>query len=350
MIELKVNGQVYAAWKTAKVTRTWRAVAGGFTLELADRWRANEEPMPVGPCDPVEIWLDGEILITGILDADTISLGPNNHGFSVSGRCKTGQLEDCSAEFPGGTWKKADLVQIVKDICKPYGITVKPEAETGEPFKKFSLEPGETCLEAINRACSQRGVLCVSNKAGELHLISGEAAAAVDRLELGVNLKTISSTRNAQDRFSNYTVLPSMGSSAGSFSSPKNRTPGAGQAEDEGILKKLYRHLILVPGETAETQQMANFEAQLRAAKSQSISCMLPQIRQTNGDLWAEGLEVSLIAVPISNGGQWVISECSYSFGPGGTSVDLNLVRPDVFLQPPAKKKAKIKTKDNSKW
>ena len=55
MIELKVNSKIYAGWKTAKITRTWRAIAGGFTLELADRFRAEEQPIPVDPCDPVEV-------------------------------------------------------------------------------------------------------------------------------------------------------------------------------------------------------------------------------------------------------------------------------------------------------
>ena len=182
MIELKVNSKIYAGWKTAKITRTWRAIAGGFTLELADRFRAEEQPIPVDPCDPVEVWLDGEKFITGYIDQDSITLGPSSHGFTISGRCKTGQLEDCSAEYKGGSWKNADLAQIIKDICRPYDIDVKEEAETGTPFKRFSLEPGETCLEAINRACVQRGVLCVSTKNGELHLISGEAAEAADRL------------------------------------------------------------------------------------------------------------------------------------------------------------------------
>ena len=84
-----------------------------------------------------------DVLITGYIDTIDIDLTDTYCRLNVSGRDKTGDLVDSSAIHGSGQWKRARLEQIVRDICKPFGIEVLVQTDTGDAIDSFSLDDGE---------------------------------------------------------------------------------------------------------------------------------------------------------------------------------------------------------------
>ena len=78
-----------------------------------------------------------DLLITGYIDTIDIDLTDTSCRLSVSGRDKTGDLVDSSAIHGSGQWKNVRLEQIVRDICKPFGIEVLVQTDTGEAISSF---------------------------------------------------------------------------------------------------------------------------------------------------------------------------------------------------------------------
>ncbi|MCL7197601.1 phage tail protein, partial [Escherichia coli] len=85
---------------------------------------------------------------------------------NVSGRDKTGDLVDSSAIHGSGQWTRARLEHIVRDICKPFGIEVLVQTDTGDALDSFSLDDGEKAFDAIDRAARAKAILVTSSPTG----------------------------------------------------------------------------------------------------------------------------------------------------------------------------------------
>ena len=111
-----------------------------------------------------------DVLITGYIDTIDIDLTDTYCRLNVSGRDKTGDLVDSSAIHGSGQWKRARLEQIVRDICKPFGIEVLVQTDTGDAIDSFSLDDGEKAFDAIDRAARAKAILVTSSPTGRLVL------------------------------------------------------------------------------------------------------------------------------------------------------------------------------------
>ena len=110
----------------------------------------------------------GAALITGYIDTIDIDLTDTSCRLSVNGRDKTGDLVDSSAIHGSGQWKNVRLEQIVRDICKPFGIEVLVQTDTGDAISS-SLDD-EKAFDAIDRAARAKAILVSSSPAGQLVL------------------------------------------------------------------------------------------------------------------------------------------------------------------------------------
>ena len=109
---------------------------------------------------------------------------------ATSGRDKAGDLIDCSAINAPGQWNNQKLEKIASAIAAPFGISVSAEVNTGEAFKKFSIEQGETAYEAIHRLCKLRAVLCISDRQGGLLLTAAGNSRAATALAMAGSSST----------------------------------------------------------------------------------------------------------------------------------------------------------------
>ncbi len=328
---LTVDGRDYGGWQEVRVTRAMDTAAGTFEIAAAERWPGRQQDFSLAPGDPCEVRLGGTLVIRGYVDDAEPGYTGRSHELRIAGRDATGDLVDCSADFPGGQWKGKTAREIAVDLARPFGIQVHAEVPDGDPFGTFALEQGETAWEAIERACRQRAILPMSDGAGGLLLTRATASRkAVTALVHGQNILEARAVYSMRERFRDYLVK-------GQRPGDDNTWPGAntptGAATDARVRRA--RKLIVIaesPGDGAKLTERALWEARVRAGRSRQATIVVHGWRQTpDGALWLPNLLVDVRDPWLAIDAELLISAVAYTRGPAGTRAEITVVGPGAF-------------------
>lgn len=366
-ITLTVNGRAYSGWTSVRVTRTIEAIAGSFALKVTDRVGptpvdhaqvfAESGAIRVG--DPCVVTLGAEPVITGEIDVVDRSYDADAHDVSVSGRDRTGQLCDVSANWMGsGRRKNATptigearseyygvfLVDLVRHLVKPFSIDVRvapgldPERITLGPaankdVRKIVVNPGDSVFDLIDRECRLVGVLPVSDGRGGLVLTRPDMEnLTVTALIEGMNILSASATIDNSRRYYEYIAYGCR--------SGKDDNPGASvsaRSYDHGV-----RHdrvlMVRVEGAAsiAMAQRRAQWEAAVRAARALSVTVTVQGWTQGNSDIWPINALVPLRSPTLGINEAMLITETTSELSlQRGTTTTLRLTRPDAYRPQP---------------
>lgn len=292
-ITLQLDGINYTYWDSCQVTRQIDAIAGAFSLTLADKWAdgGTARALEIVAGMSCKVIIGDDVVIDGYIDKATPQFGPTEHGISVSGRDKTGDMVDCAAIHKPGQWSNLTVVQLAEILAKPFGIKVRAEGDVGAPIDKFKLEQGEKAFDALDRALKQREILAYPDNEGGLILAKVGASTAAGELLQGYNILRASLDSDLTDRFSDYIV---QGQQPGN-DERYGLAACAVTAETKDPAITRYRPLIVRPdkqGDVANAKQRAAWECSVRKARSVTVNVTVQGFRQEgfgddqSGDLW----------------------------------------------------------------
>lgn len=336
-VELTVNGLKFSGWKTARVTRTIEAIAGGFELTVSDRWRAQSKPWAVYPEDVCALSLNGVRLVNGYVDRVDLRYSATDHGLSVSGRDKTAALVDNSVY--DGKWEYLDTppLAICQRVAHPFGVAVRLQSGLTLPKlpSKVSIDPGDTPFDVIERVCRKVGVLAVSDGGATVLLTRPGSTRTHTALIEGRNILSASGSFDAAGRYRRYMVL---GQHYGTDAWAGGGTAAVvGDASDTGVLRS-SRVLVVRPegAVTTETaKKRAQWEATVRAARADSVTVTVQGWTQGNGEVWPVNAIVSVVSPSVRVDGEMLITQAVYEIGPGGTTTEITLRDPESFTPEP---------------
>lgn len=334
-VQLKVNGSIYGGWKSMRLERGMEQCAGVFELGITELWADLIESREISPGDECTVLLKETTVITGFVDEMTFAYTDTTHDLSVRGRDKTGDLVDCSAIKPAGQWTGRKLEQIAADLCKPFGIKVITETDTGKPFPRFALQQGESVFEAVERMARIRAVLVTSDGKGNLVFTRASTKRVATVLELGANIKEANATLSFKDRFSKY-ILKGQ-AAGGDFFSGKAASQIKAEATDPRVTR--YRPLIVVSeGQdiAASLKDRVKWEASVRAARSNDISITVQGWTHADG-LWEPNTLVYVRDSWTRLDAELLIKKVSYRLDSGGTFTELTLTSADAYKLLPLK-------------
>lgn len=365
---LKADGMEYGGWKAIRITSGINSLSGAFELSLSERWPAQPERRQIKAGTACQVFLGSACVITGYVDEVNISYGSQSHPVRVRGRDKTGDLVDCSYDGETTQWKNITLLKIAKEICKPFGIDVLSETETGGPFESVSYGQGDTVESFLRRLARQRGVLMTSNPDdGNLIFTKAAAGRAPVRLVLGENIKSSSVQISNLERFSHYLVKgqgnalgfeqffdDQEGAEENAIALQKTISPH-GKAIDEGISR--YRPKVVLPervGDIKGMEERAAYEARSRKGRSRRATYIVQGWEMVSRDaagttsLWRPNLLVDVVDAWAGIEGQCLIESISYVLdGTSGTISEITVVPPDAYTPEPAKPE---NAADSSTW
>jgi prophage tail gpP-like protein len=327
---MAVNGQIYNGWDSIEVTRSLDVMAPAFDIQVTERWPGHPDQWPVKTGDAVKLTIDGELVLTGWVDAVEPKIEAQNHSVKIRGRGRTCDLIDCSALNRPGSWKGRKLEQIVTDLCQPFGISVTATGDTGDVFKAFALQQGEAVKDAIDRLIQQRGVLPIETPEGNLMLVTPGSARFTGQLALGVNVEIGEAKHNAAERFSLYVV---KGQRKGDdHDHGKTVSQVASSIPDSQVTR--YRPLMIVSedqatGASAKTR--ATFAATVRAGKSQTGKLTVAGYRDAGGALWAPNTVGAVVAGDLGLNGDLLINEVKIKSAGDGSSSEIHVTRPEAY-------------------
>jgi len=331
-IELLVNDKVYSGWLEASVTRSLDAIAGSFSLSATDRWAVDSKRWEIFPGDKCQLRIDSVAIVTGWVDRASPSYDADSHSISISGRDATGDLVDCSAVVKSNELRGLKLEQIVSELTNPFGLSVKSEVDTGEPFARFGIQPSETVFEAINRAAQQRFMVVTTDGEGSIIIANIGEKRATDSLIEGKNIKSAQAEYDFTRRFSEYKVIAQTHAVNDGWEDAV--TSVTMTATDENV--KRYRPKIIA-GETSATlgsaQNRAELEAAQRAGKSTRVSVVVQGWKQSDGKLWEMNSMVPVLSPYLSQDGELLIARVQFGISDSsGMTTELGLSRPDAYL------------------
>jgi len=348
-ILLGVKGLNYSGWNKISVTRTMESLTGSFSIDLVGGENSNTNLIKKG--DPCKIYIKDDIeieiqVMNGYIDEVRRSRTSSNTSLSISGRDKTLDLVDCSAIFkPSNTWLKKKLPDIAKDLCRPFGIKLIDESKPSEPFKKITIQSGESPFALIERICRQVGVLPITNTYGQLLLTYAREINDLPVIDLidGVNILDIEEIDSLKNQFSEYTVK-GQNSGSGLMWQKSDTTSFKGIARDLNV--KRYRPLVIMAESKSNkklVQERASWEAQVRAGRSRVHNITVRNWFQRPGTdtktarLWSPNTLVNLKSNPWGLNEKRLITSVSYSLDTtGGRVTQLTLKHPNTYKISPS--------------
>lgn len=180
-ITLRIDGVDWTYWTSVQVTRQMDAIAGTFSLALADKWIGGAQALPIAAGMACQILIGGEQVIDGYIDQVRPSFSATAHGISVTGRDRSADLVDCAAIHSPGQWLNCTVLQLAQALASPFGVNVTAEGDVGAPIASFKLEEGETAFEALDRALRQRELMACPDGKGGMVLLKAGAGTACGR-------------------------------------------------------------------------------------------------------------------------------------------------------------------------
>jgi prophage tail gpP-like protein len=365
-IGLRVGGREYGGWQSVRVANGIESIAGSFDLSVSDRWNGQTDPWPINEEDECSIVIGNTVILTGHVDRRSVSYGSGEHTLSVSGRDLAGALVDCSAVLKSWEFKNLAIIDLAKRLAEPFGIQVRLDdnvqakavtAKTGKdrsgrgtggggrvgggfglpkPPRKFSIDPGETAFEVLDRACRLAGVLPVSDGHGGIVLTRAGNARAVTELVQGENILSASAEFDASGRYRTYIV--SAQHQATEDWAGGHVVNVKGTAQDLNV-RRASRILYIRPESSAtpgSAKVRAAWEAKVRAVRGDSVSVRVQGWTQGDGSLWPVNALVRVRSPLLGIDGDMLITQREFTCDLGaGSTTHLTLRRPDAFIPEP---------------
>lgn len=333
MIEIFANGRKFSEWTEARVLRSLDHIAASFSLSLVAK-NSDGDPVRLFPGDAVEVSVNGTTVISGYVDRLSTSFSAGSHSVMVSGSECSADIADCCIDNPL-EWENKKMDEIIRGVCAVFGLDFsnRMAVDVGDPFKKFSVEPGSKALDAVSKLCKERGILCCSDGLGKVYLLKPESSPRGPALRQGENLMAASVDFSLVDRYSTYTV----------YGTGKARKKVVGKSSDSDVGRE--RPLIVVDPNAVEkdkVQARADWESRIRKAKSMGFRATVAGWEH-NAGLWVPGIICSFEApeLYIEEPLDLLVSSVEYSWGSQGEVTSMTLVPPDVFEPQPESKKVK---------
>ena len=358
-IELRVNNQKLIGWQEADILRSIDNVFAEASLSLSEggpdgsrrpgEARSKQEqsaPPPVRMGDSCTLLLKGQVLITGLVTAHDLTLDDKGYDLGVTVRDRTWLLSKGSVLRDPAEWSGVDALRIITDICAPFGIGVFAQTPVGNLFEKFTVQPGETALRAIERLCRYRALLFFADRNGNLLLSSADQAKRAGTLAPGEggNVLSLRNAGSLDGRNSEYIVRnQTRGSNWGSAA----HTRLEGRARDRGF--PVYCPLISLADEAeSNLREVATTKAAVNAGRSLSREYTVEGWTQEDGRLWdINGLSRVFDHTDSASAGDLLIKSCRYTISEDQSEqTTLTLVPPAAY----ALREEPQKNMTKSKW
>jgi len=337
-LKLTVGGRDFGGWKSARVSRSIETIAGSFELSVSEIWPGQDparDLVKIKAGDTCALKVDGETVITGFVDELQLSHDAKSHQVTLAGRDATGDLVDCSAIHKTGRWENFTMQGIASDLCKPFGIEVRVDTDTGKRLPHWSINEGETVFACLERLARDRGVLLVSDGGGGLVITRAGSDRAMP-LSLGKNILSAEAALSFRDRYSLYIAMAQGtglddGSASAAWIRPKQTVVDPTMAESRSRPLIVIHDGYVTGGVTLAAR--AQWEANVRAGRSVDVRVKVQGWTQ-GGDttaLWQPNHIAHVVHPELRLDSDMLIKGVEFVLDEGGTITELALTDPFAF-------------------
>lgn len=354
-IRLTIGGHAHEHWDGWSVDSDLLTPSDAFELEVFTEGGASLPPA-LAEGVPCSLTLDGERVLTGVIDEIEEDISRQGHTVRITGRDRASILVDCSTPFVA--MREASLSDIINQVVKPLGIDkVDIRATKAGISRRVQIEPGQSAWEALLQVAEANGLWPWMEPDGRLVAGGPDYEAApvatliMRRDGQGNNVQRLSVRRSMPGRYSQITLLGQHGQ-YDNDGYDTSRSGLSSVVRDEALAKRgIFRPKVVIDS-ASESQDMATTRARKLLADSRldgfAIRAVVHGHRNSNGTVWAPGQRVVVKSEPHQVDGTYFLMSRTLRLTRQGAITELNLVEDKTWVLDarPAKKTRKGKASD----
>lgn len=344
MMELVVNGTPYTDFIDVSATIALDSLANEFEFTAS----AVDAYPPFKTDDKVEVYIDGELSVTGYIEESNGSDQEGSHVVSYSGRDLTGDIVDSSIDKLNDIRATGNLslIDIIKKVIANLNSSVEVVGTyTPKPFNAaediVTPEIGQPAIELMQTYARKRQSLLTSDSLGRINITQSTAidsGATVQRLT-GVDSNNIISQSWAITKsqlFNKYIhrgqLDPRALNNGGATDIATVENQGAEVFNSE---VRVGRQRVIVEGESYSSEQLkdrAKWASQLAKSRATRFNCSIKGHAKYNGGLWAINELVQVNSDVANINRKMLVNKVVFSEGEGApTMTNLEFVERDVY-------------------
>lgn len=324
-----------AGWEGLSVEKSIDSAADGFAFSFPfDPESKNKDRFRPFGIQPVKVYADEQLLITGYIESVGATTGSNNRSLEIQGRSISSGLVDWSAGYkynPNVAVKNVQTVfqfenvkfnDIAAAVSGPLDVKAVPNVG---PFPDVAIEPGQSIYDFLSSLAAANGLWARTTPQGGLRFIKIEKSApVVDLIEGTSPVLSVTTGHDVTKRYRGYIAI------ADADGSPEV----SASAEDTQMpIGKRGIKIIQPNQKSADYTQAAQF-ARSRAL----ISAYSVQVSVTgwtfNNRFWTPGdtVRVKAPGAFILKLSPFIIKRAAFKLDEaGGQITDLELTFPEAY-------------------
>jgi prophage tail gpP-like protein len=301
-VVIKIGNEYWDKPSDMRIDLSVENIAGVFSLAFP-QFIGNAIFKKINKMGAAAQILIGDVpVINGFIESIRVVNQMGNRRVTMSGRDKTGDLVDCSFVGTPNEWKKQTVLNIIKDLCAPFGIAVVASGSAASAasaiIETYKATEGVAIFSLISQLCVDNSVMPISIGDGKLTLVRAEDAQQIsDKIENPGNVIAAEFVADDMDRFSAYTVRGQ------GIETPEKSLDAFLQVSGafaDAIVSRT-RTKMMFPENPATNEKCiarAKWEAKYRAGMSRQFEYTVGNFLRANGKPWSIN---SLISVSDDN-------------------------------------------------
>lgn len=326
VFSISVGGTSYTAFEEISVTAAFDEAARSFSATIAAELGPQATKAVFAAQTPVTIRANDDLLLVGYVDKYSPSLTATSATIKISGRSKSQDAIDSSANHKTGRVEKKNPVEIAKEVAD--GIDV--EIETDQPLEKvdaYQLTPGETLFRCFEKLARRQGCTVTGTAAGGMKATKAGTKRHARGIYEGRNLKAGDADHDTTNRHSSYTIRGQRAEGHG-----KGALEIEAKTKDSGI----NRHrpvIVIATDDITEKDAKKRVENRRDRAAGEGLTATITVqgVRDEAGKVWEPGHLVWVESPFLALAQDMLIKSASYSQGADGTLTRLSLCDPRAF-------------------
>jgi prophage tail gpP-like protein len=344
-LTLILNGVQISGWESVSVTRGIEACAPTFTVQLSERFRAADPATICRPGDPVAVVAPGkasfaahaDLLCTGYINRVAQGLDSNSHTISITGRGKTQDLVDCSADLPHNQLASQTVKQLAEALAKPHGIEVR--GLSGVTIPQINVAWGESAFSVLERVCRFSALLLYEQADGSLLLTRVGTKKAAGEIAEGRNMLAANYDRNDEHRFAktivkrlSITPMMELGEEGNTVLAIPD--PGARETRIRYVIAQAPAGQENEAG-TLWSKLCASWRTNRDIGRSYALRVTVDSWRDGAGTLWQPNTLVRFRSPTLGLDVEWAVTQVTFTQDQSGTLASLSLMPPQALMPEP---------------
>ena len=155
-VAVRIGGKEHRDWQSYDIDSDFLIPADGFDFDIGLPHGQTELPDLSG--ESCEVVINGEVVLTGIIDSQRHNKSKGSRDLRLSGRDLAALLVDCSA--PQLNVQSMTVLDAAKKLAAPWPQikAVVLKAEDNPKLDKIDIEPGETVWQALTHIANSVGL------------------------------------------------------------------------------------------------------------------------------------------------------------------------------------------------